>query len=60
MGSEERTRLECSILDMLEYLNVRSGDKLTEIMQEMHQCLKNSAYDYAMDLDIYDEYGPSF
>ncbi len=45
---------------MLDNLNVKTGEELTKVMQELHEYLENGAYDYAIDLDIYDDYEPSY
>ena len=60
LGTEQTNRLELSVYDILDDLNVRTGDELTKLMEQMHECLENAALDYAMDLDIYDDYEASF
>ena len=60
LSLEQKPRFEISISDMLDNLNVRTGEELTEVMQELHEYLENGAYDYAVDLDIYDDYEPNY
>jgi hypothetical protein len=60
MSLETKARFEILIAELLDNFKITTSEELTEVMEELHQCLENGAYDYAIDLGIYDDYEPSY
>lgn len=51
---------EMFVVDLLENIEVDSGEELTALSFLLHEAVENAMYDYALDNDIYDDYEPSY
>jgi len=51
---------EMFVVDLLEHLEVDSGEYLTEVSLCLHEAIEDAVVDYGLNNDIYDDYDPLY
>ena len=48
------------VVNLLEYIQVDSGESLTDFSLYLHESIENAIFTYGSDNDIYDDYDPLY